>query len=442
MIETTISQQVSFGDNINFRGIPSLSKSYPQPGDSSYAALKSKGIEEFREEQYGDAFKTFRDIRILARQQRDTNKSNSNSPEFKAAIEALQDPEVLIFKNNAEVRRRHQQNESIYTIAAAIPLTDSDGNPFNVGKGMLWGIALAQEKAVNLYNPKINIEVVIANDRNDPEGAQAVAAALDQGVSGRSILAVVGHYTSRNTCNALVQAYNQAPIVVVSPLSTVVDLRETCGPSDLFFRTVSSTEVEVKTLINKLTEHLKDEEINSSNAKVAIFYRKGDFYGDDIYSEFKSQLEKSNIRNNQVKVFNLSSQDFNAGKIVGEIDQEINAIILLADGENPFGEAIEVINANNGEKIILGSIPLYNADVVGSVDRPENLIQKLFLAADWHQDCAPEEIRDEIDEYWIGGVNRVTALSYGNFSITAGKPADVELGRGLSREQRSGLTKE
>jgi len=30
----------------------------------------------------------------------------------------------------------------------------------------------------------------------------------------------------------------------------------------------------------------------------------------------------------------------------------------------------------------------------------------------------------------------------GNFSITAGKPVDVELGRGLSREQRSGLTKE
>ena len=33
-------------------------------------------------------------------------------------------------------------------------------------------------------------------------------------------------------------------------------------------------------------------------------------------------------------------------------------------------------------------------------------------------------------------------LSNRNFSITAGKPADVELGRGLSREQRSGLTKE
>ena len=29
-----------------------------------------------------------------------------------------------------------------------------------------------------------------------------------------------------------------------------------------------------------------------------------------------------------------------------------------------------------------------------------------------------------------------------NFSITAGKPTDVELGRGLSREQKSGLTKE
>jgi hypothetical protein len=31
---------------------------------------------------------------------------------------------------------------------------------------------------------------------------------------------------------------------------------------------------------------------------------------------------------------------------------------------------------------------------------------------------------------------------FSNFSITAGKPADVELGRGLPREQRSGLTKE
>jgi RNA-directed DNA polymerase len=42
--------------------------------------------------------------------------------------------------------------------------------------------------------------------------------------------------------------------------------------------------------------------------------------------------------------------------------------------------------------------------------------------------------------YHIYGVP--DSKKYCNFSITAGKPADVELGRGLSREQRSGLTKE
>ena len=42
---------------------------------------------------------------------------------------------------------------------------------------------------------------------------------------------------------------------------------------------------------------------------------------------------------------------------------------------------------------------------------------------------------------WLATLEPVV-LSDRNFSITAGKPMDVELGRGLSRDQRSGLTKE
>lgn len=229
---------ISSGENTKFKGIASLSDDYPQP-DKSYADLKHDGVKAFAAENYKAASEIFSNIRNEAADEREIRNSNRDTPEFEAATKALQDPEVLIFRNNAEVRYRHQQGEPIYTIAAAIPLTDSRNKPFNIGKEMLWGIAQAQDKAVNSTNPgtrKINLEVVIVNDRNQPKQAGALAKALTRfEEDGRQILAVVGHYTSASTCEGLKQAYNEASVVVISPLSTVVPLRKECGGSNLFF---------------------------------------------------------------------------------------------------------------------------------------------------------------------------------------------------------------
>jgi hypothetical protein len=64
----------------------------------------------------------------------------------------------------------------------------------------------------------------------------------------------------------------------------------------------------------------------------------------------------------------------------------------------------------------------------------KNLGTKIFTLSYWGKTSRSAEEKKAI--------SAVQNKFEGNFSITAGKPADVELGRGLPREQRSGLTKE
>lgn len=420
----TINKLISVGDNPNFEGMPRLSTTYPRQDDYApnyegelltYAELKEKGIQEFAAERYEQAAQLFDNVRTIATEQR--IRAAADSEEFQAATEALQDPEVLIFKNNSEVRRRSQAGEQIYTIAAAVPLTDAEGAPFNVGKEMLQGIAQAQDKAVNSNLPDSNVEVVIANDRNLPKQASAVATALTQS-SSQSILAVIGHYLSKGTCEALVQAYNNAPLVVVSPLSTASDMRKNCGGSNLFFRTTSSTTIEAKTLV----EHLQQQTQGQSEVKVAIFHREGEFYSEDLFRELQAQLNNIATEDTSIsienRIFNLADEKFDAARILDSIG-EVDAFIVLPDGRNatskPFSNALEVIKANNGEKPVLGSVPLYHPDTIDLGGGLENLQNTLFLATDWHEDCAPEDFPGETDKYWGGTLNRVSMLSYEAF---------------------------
>lgn len=110
---------------------------------------------------------------------------------------------------------RHQKNPNspIYTIAVAAPLN------LDEGLHIIQGVAQAQDVAVN--NDNMNLQVVIANDRNGPTQAQPIAEKLSK--DNKNILAVVGHYTSDNTCVAL-KVYSKNELVVISPTSTVVNL--------------------------------------------------------------------------------------------------------------------------------------------------------------------------------------------------------------------------
>ncbi|MDB9540104.1 bifunctional serine/threonine-protein kinase/ABC transporter substrate-binding protein [Anabaenopsis tanganyikae CS-531] len=394
-----VKQLISVGDT-DLKGSPQL--------DTIYQDLKNKGIEAFKNEKYDVALNKFAQIRRWAKQEREDSARDPQSLAYKQAIAALQDPSVLIYKNNAEVRRRHKSGEPIYTIAAAVPLTNSNWQQFNIGQQMLFGIAQAQDKAVNDPKQPINLEVVIANDRNYPEGAKVVAKAISQpNGNGRKILAVVGHYLSHSTCEALKSAYNQAELVVISPLSTQAYLRGACG-SSFFFRTTASTKVEAKTLVN----HLQQLGLGNPGSTVAIFYRPKDPFSLDLFKRFKQTLKAKTIL---VQEFDLDADDFDAGQALKKV-ANATALIVIPDGRNKdrkaFDRSLEVIKSNAGKKIVLGSNPLYDQSIISPSGGLPNLNNKLFLAVDWHPQCAAKSFIAETKNYWLGSVNRNAVLSY------------------------------
>jgi phosphate transport system substrate-binding protein len=94
------------------------------------------------------------------------------------------DPETLIYLNNAQIRLYQRPS---YRIAVEVPI----GTGMNVAEEILRGVAQAQEEA---KANGIGIEVVIVDDRNNPAIAQQMATEL---IKDLSILAVVGHNTAQ-----------------------------------------------------------------------------------------------------------------------------------------------------------------------------------------------------------------------------------------------------
>ena len=384
------SNLISAGDKPIQDSIISLS------GD--YKVLKQDGITAFAEGDYETARNKFAAIRFEAKKKWKSLGPNLNSPYGKA----LQDPTVLIYQNNAEVRRRRKEGQPTYTITAPIPLN------INVGQQMLFGIAQLQDKAVNPQNGKpTNLEVIIANDRNKPEQAREIAKSLtNDKFDGQRISAVVGHYTSDNTCEAL-KIYTAKKVPVISPLSTAASIRQECGGSNWFFRTTSSTEVEASTLVNYLTR-LK------SRPKVAIFSKISDLFSRNLFNQYQAKLNSSG--GETFETFNLSDP-IDVKTTLTRVEN-VDAIAVFPDGRTDtneaFKRAIEVIKANKGNKLILGANPLYDQSVIKSLkDELNNVKGKLIIAADWYTECAPSSFVKEAEQkYWFGGVNRVTALSY------------------------------
>ncbi|MEL6940350.1 MAG: CHAT domain-containing protein, partial [Cyanobacteria bacterium J06598_1] len=159
--------------------------------EGEYALLKEKGMESYAAGDYAEAVGLFEALRRTAKQ-------NRNSPETRAnALAALQDPESLIYASNAKARANVSAGvgSEIYEIAIAAPLNT------NSGLDIARGVAQAQAE---LVANGLNLVVLITNDLNQPEKAREIAEQL---VLRKDILAVVGHYTSPNTCEAL-KAYS------------------------------------------------------------------------------------------------------------------------------------------------------------------------------------------------------------------------------------------
>jgi branched-chain amino acid transport system substrate-binding protein len=399
---------ISVGDNLELYGSRSsiLSPELQQQ--------KAEGIKAFRSGDYQKAYDIFRDIRAKA------NRDNSSSSPFK-------DPEILIFQNNAQARLNSSKpnGKPVLTIAATVPVSDTQGKQLIAyGQQMLFGVALAQAQA-QAFQDGINLEVMIANDLNDPAQAKALAQVLVNPIVGsdgisRSILAVIGHYSSPTTCAALA-TYSQAELAVISPTATQPDLRSICA-GNTFFRTTSSIPIEIKTLANYLVT-----ESQIPKPKVAIFYNSKEPSVDQTqtvssYSKTMSASLQQALNTQNIFTFepiDLSAEDFDAQDALDRV-REANVLAIFPDGkvgsDEAVNRAIEVMKADGGQRLILGANTLAEQNPIENGNAKQVTVQApgigFLVAVDWSDKCggAQKFIKDG-GSLWGGPPTRIFALA-------------------------------
>ena len=124
------------------------------------------------------------------------------------------DPEILIYKNNARAMARAEGNPNAsITLAVSVPIST---NP-NVAQEILRGVAHAQDEktAQDGIGGKL-IQVTIADDSNDANVATRIATAF---ADDPQILVVVGHNAS-DASLAAAPIYEERKLVMISPSSS------------------------------------------------------------------------------------------------------------------------------------------------------------------------------------------------------------------------------
>jgi len=236
--QANIQQAISRGEQAFFTSISN--------------ADRNEGIEAFKLEKYAEASQWFQ-------------KAVENDP-F--------NPEVLIYYNNALARQQGKP----FTLAVAIPAGDVLEGISNKAQEILRGVAQAQNEFNQKQEPSGRLlEIVIANDKNDPDNqAKQIAQAL---VQDESVLGVIGHYTSK-VSKAVLSEYETAKLPIVTPTSTSTDLQ-----SEVFFRTLPSDTATG----HKLAEYAR-ETLNLERA--VIFYNTEDAYSRSIRDAFAKRFEE------------------------------------------------------------------------------------------------------------------------------------------------------
>jgi ABC-type branched-subunit amino acid transport system substrate-binding protein len=311
------------------------------------------------------------------------------------------DPEVLIYYNNAIAK----QKGSPLTLAAVVPADNGEAT----AKEILRGVAQAQKQ----FNQKggLNgrlLEIVIANDGNDPARAKQIAAEL---VKDKSILGVIGHNTSDATKSALAE-YKPAELAIISPTSTSIYLE-----GDNFFRTVASDAAAGKQLAEYARQTLK---LNS----VAIFFNPESKYSDSLREEFTNNFKI--LGGSVVRRIDLIEPKFAPKTEVAKslYRDKAQAIVLFPDvPKTDVALNIAIANAQQTNKLKTSSqnpqrqgLKLLGGDTLYSqitLDQGAESVEGLVLAISWFRE-APQakNFAQKSAQQWGGQISWRTATSF------------------------------
>ncbi|MCG6133099.1 MAG: ABC transporter substrate-binding protein [Nostoc sp. LLA-1] len=317
--------------------------------------------------------------------------ADENYPQAIARLEAslnLQrnDPEALIYLNNARIG-----SSQSYTIVASVPL----GTDPNASLEILRGTAQVQN-AVNTSGGinGVPLKVGIANDDDNPEIAQQIAATL---VKNPQILGVVGPNSSDTTLGAG-NIYNSGKLVAISPTSTSVKISNF---SPYVFRTVPSDFIAARSLANYMVKTLQRK-------NAVVFFNSQSNYSQSLKSEFVSSVL---LEGGQVsREFDLSQANFSAAQSLEQAKQQGAEVLMLATNTDTLDKALQVVQLNQKQLSILGGDDVYTVKTL-EIGREQAV--GMVVAVPWHiagdtTSTFPQESR----QLWGGDVSWRTALAY------------------------------
>ncbi len=302
------------------------------------------------------------------------------------------DPETLIYYNNSLIVGESE----MITIGVSVPV----GGSLDVAKEILRGVAQAQNEinqqgGVERDGIKTLVSIQIANDDNQPEIAQQIAANF---VANPQIMGVVGHNSS-DVSLAVAPIYQKAGLVMVSPTSTA---RKLSQAGSYIFRTTPSTRI--------LAEALAEYAVNELNQqKIAICADSASPASQSFKDEFSLSLLESGGAITPTNC-DFSSPSFNPDEIPAKAIADGSDALMLIPTVDKINQALDIARANQNRLTLLGNDSMYTYETlkIGQSD-----IKGIVIPAPWHPDATinPTYNQNALELWGMPG-NWRTATAY------------------------------
>lgn len=313
---------------------------------------------------------------------------------YSTAIELFQvaltqqpnDPEVRIYLNNAKAMPGNP-----FKLGVTVP-TKTD---VNLAKEVLRGVAQSQQEINEMGG--INgrqVAIVIANDDNDENIAQAVAEGF---VQQSDILGVIGHISSGVTL-ATTSIYDRGKLVTISPISSAVELS---NKSPYVFRTIPSDSVAAQSLANHLFTQM-------NRKKVVVYFNSQSDYSKSLKGEFSNAIALGGGK--IVAEFDLADSSLSPSKSLEQAQQKGADSILLAANTSKLDQALQVVQANQSKLPILGGDDVYSTKTL-DIGKEKSL--GMVVAVPWHiLGHSNSSFPGRSYQLWGGTVNWRTVTAY------------------------------
>jgi branched-chain amino acid transport system substrate-binding protein len=310
-----------------------------------------------------------------------------------------QDPEVIIYLNNAKQRQAFERGQGKQADRIAVSVPFSSGNA-NIALEMLQGIAQAQSKMTNATP----IEVMIVDDENKGEVIENIGPKL---AADPTILAVVGPNASDVALKAA-KIYGQNRLTMITPTAFSGELE---GMGNYVYRMAPR----VETMVQSLGIYL------SRTDKAAVCYDRNSPDNKVFQQGFRNALNEMKIEITKIECFLEEGKE--SELVASRLVNDKVTVLLLAPHISNIERAFAIAGAASQKGIrLLGSTTFYTSK---TTEKGGIKVAGLIIPVPWIPQVDGSDI---FSQQWQANVTWRTAMSYDALNV---------IGEALQKRQKS-----